>query len=53
MGDQDPRAQYRVLPSAADSDDTVIEVETRQADVEQRGHTDPEGAETPVRLVIW
>ncbi|MDT5017483.1 MAG: hypothetical protein QOD39_3643 [Mycobacterium sp.] len=53
MGEQDPRVQYRALPSAIDSDETVIEVETRQTAVETFGHPDPEVDDKPVRLIVW
>jgi hypothetical protein len=35
MAEQDPRAKYRELPPKVNSDDTVIDIDTTLADVEQ------------------
>jgi hypothetical protein len=54
MGEQDPRAKYRVLPANVDSDDMVIEVDTELAEVEHGGKPDfNEGADPYLRITGW
>ena len=52
-GEPDSRAKYRLLPPDIDSDDMVVEVDTKMTAVEHHGHPEPEGDDRPVRLIVW
>jgi hypothetical protein len=52
-GEPDSRAKYRLLPPDIESDDMVVEVDTKMTAGEHHGHSEPEGDDRPVRLIVW